>query len=428
VTGPRAPATADARGPLGAPAAAARLDRRGTRVELLIAALLVVGSVDWRRGAYFSGALDPVVVAKAAVGVLALVLAVGLAQSRERRPLGTGSHWWLGVVLGSAVFGALGAGLVVAGAVVAVRVAIAGASMFFLLRAAPAVRVLTHLAWVCGAVALVSASTGLSSLSAGRLAGGVPAMDPNALALLAGVVVVVLAWRGAMGWAGWPSAVAGALFLGMMWLTGSRTAVLMLVAGIVVMALHIRRPRVGLVVGGLVLLAVAAVAVPTTGILGGFAERDGAGASTLDSRFVAWRAALSLTDTMWRTTFGSGLSMKIIPVHGPWRDTQPLDSSWVSLLVQTGVLGLLVAAGWVAWVLRNALRVPYRHRALFLGLLIFLVGRSFLESGLFDAAPEFVLFFAVSLLSEGGSRPRLVAEAAAGEDGGPHGPRERMPG
>jgi O-antigen ligase len=254
--------------------------------------------------------------------------------------------------------------------------------------------------------------TGLPTLSSGRLSGGVPAMDPNALALLAGVVVVLLAWRGAMGRAGWPSAVAAATGLGVMWVTGSRTAVLMLLVGLLVMLLQTRRPRVGLVVGGLVLVAVAAVAVVTTGAAGGFAERNGTGTDSLDSRFVAWRAALSLADTFWRTTFGSGLAMKVVPVHGPWRTTQPLDSSWASVLVQAGALGLAVAAAWVVWVVRNASRAPHPHRVLFLGMLVFLVGRSLLESGLFDATPVFVLFLAVSLLAEGGSRDRLVAEAA----------------
>jgi O-antigen ligase len=393
--------------------------RRRRRLSFLIAALLVIGTVDWRRGAYFSGSLDPVVVAKAAVTLLALLLAFAMAQqSPARRRLGTGSLWWLGVVLGSSVFGALGAGTFLAGAVVAVRVAIVGATVFFLLRAVPVEQLLGDVAWACAGVAVVSAGTGLPTLSSGRLAGGIPAMDPNALALLTGVVVVLLGWRAVMGRAGWPSAAAAVAFLGVMWVTGSRTAVLMLLLGVLVMLLHIRRPRVGLVVGGLVLVAVAAVAAVTTGAVSGFAERNGTGADSLDSRFVAWRAALSLADTFWRTAFGSGLSMKIIPVHGPWRDTQPLDSSWVSLFVQAGVLGLAVSAAWVGWVVRNACRAPHRHRVLFLGLVIFLVGRSLLESGLFDATPAFVLFLAVSLAAEGGSRDRLAAEAAV-PDAGP---------
>ena len=79
--------------------------------------------------------------------------------------------------------------------------------------------------------------------------------------------------------------------------------------------------------------------------------------------------------------------------------------------MQTGVLGLAVAAVWIFWTFRGALLAPRPHRVLFLGLLVFLVGRSLLESGLFDATPAFVLFVAVSLLAEGASRRRLRAEA-----------------
>ncbi|MCU1616953.1 MAG: conserved rane protein of unknown function, partial [Frankiales bacterium] len=218
-----------------------------------------------------------------------------------------------------------------------------------------------------------------------------------------------------VGDGGWPDAIAAAFFLPVLWATGSRTALLMLVLGILVMGLQIRRPRAGLVVGALVLAAVTAVAAEATGIVAAFAARGGAGTSTLDSRFVAWRAALTWAASNWQKVFGGGLSVKIIPVHTQWRDTQPLDSSWVSLLVQAGALGMLIAAAWVLWTARGALCAPYAHRVLFQGLLVFLVGRSLTESGLFDATPAFLLFLAVSLLAEGGSRERLRSEEAARE-------------
>jgi O-antigen ligase len=379
----------------------------------VVAALAVVGSVGWRRGEYFSGSLDPVVVAKALVSLVALTLAFSLAASGNRRRLGTGSLWCLGLVLGSSVFGALTAGNLTAGGVVAVRVAILGSTVFFLLRAVDAVQVLGDVAWSCGAVAVVAAVTGLGSLSTGRLAGGVPAVDPNELALLAGVVVVFLAWRAVLGEARWSAAVASPLLLAVVWLTGSRTALLVLIVGVLVMALHLRRPRVGLVVGGLVLGALVAVGAVATGSLTSFLERDGTGTSTLGSRLIAWHAALDWAGSNWQEAFGGGLSVKIIRVAGQYWKTQPLDSTWASLLVQTGVVGLVAAAVWVLWVVRGALRAPHAHRVLFLGLLIFLVGRSFLESGLFDATPAFLLFLAVSLLAEGGSRDRLRAETGA---------------
>jgi hypothetical protein len=159
-----------------------------------------------------------------------------------------------------------------------------------------------------------------------------------------------------------------------------------------------------------VLGALGTISAVATGALSGFAERGGDGTSTLDSRFIAWRAAATWADSTWQTVFGGGLNVKIIPVAGQYWKTQPLDSSWASLLVQTGLLGLLVATGWVCWVARGALRAPHPHRVLFVGLWVFLVGRSLLESGLFDASPAFLLFFAVSLLAESASRERLEDE------------------
>jgi hypothetical protein len=159
------------------------------------------------------------------------------------------------------------------------------------------------------------------------------------------------------------------------------------------------------------------VASVMTGAVAGFLARDGDGVSTLESRFIAWEAAVSWAQSAWQQFFGGGLAVKIIHVEGQWWDTQPLDSSWASLLVQNGYVGLIAAAGWAAWVLLRSQGAPRPHRVLFLGLWVFLVGRSLVESGLFDATPAFLLFLAVSLLAEGGSRPRLRAELSGGQDG-----------
>jgi hypothetical protein len=382
----------------------------GAVVRLVVALLLVACTVGWRRGQYFAGSLDPVVAAKGALSGLALALAFFAAQSGYRRRLGTGSVWLLGVVLGSSILGALVHGTLLASGLVAVRVAVLAAAVFFLLRGSTVREAFSSLALACGVVGIVAAVTGLSTVSTGRLQGGVPPLSPNELALLAGIVVVYVAWRMVLGEVGWRLGTCGVVALGIVWLTGSRTALLMLVAALVVMAFHIRRARVGLVVGGLLLGGFGAIAVVTTGVVAGFLERDGTGVSTLESRFVAWDAASHWAESVWQLVFGGGLSVKIIQVQGQWWNEQPLDSSWVSLLVQTGVLGLVAAALWILWVLRGVLRAPRPYRALFLGLWVFLVGRSLVESGLFDATPAFLGFFALSLLVEGGTRRGLRDE------------------
>jgi hypothetical protein len=378
-----------------------------------VALLLVASTVGWRRGEYFSGSIDPVVAGKGLLSLLALAGAFALAQAGPRNRLGTGSVWVLAVLLGSSVMGALTHGTLLAGSLVAVRIVILAATVFFLLRATTVLAFFSALSWACGTVGLVAAVTGLPTLAAtGRLAGGVPMLSPNELALLAGIVVAFVAWRTVLGEPGWRPTAAALLALAVIWETGSRTGLLMLMLGILVMGLHLRRARVGLVVSGLLLAGLGVLALVSTSAATGFAERDGAGTSTLQSRFIAWRAAPSWSASAWQHVFGGGLSVKIIPVQGQYWDTQPLDSSWVSALVQTGALGLLVGAGWVLWALRGAWRAPRELRALFLGLLVYVVGRSVLESGLFDATPAFLAFFAVSLLCEGGSRQRLRTEVS----------------
>ena len=291
--------------------------------------LMVASTVVWRRGEVFSGSVDLVVLGKAFCGVLALLLAFVTAQAAgsNRHRLGTGTLWFLGAVLVASLLGALGHGTLVAGAVIAVRVAILAATVFFLLRAAPAVEVLRAVVVSCGVVAALAAVTGLPSLSSERFFGGIPPLHPNGLALLAGVVVLWTAWRTVLGETGWRNALLGAGYLALVWLTGSRTGLLMLLLAVLVMALHLRRPRVGLVVGALVTAAVGSVAVVATGAVGGFVERDGAGTSTLDSRFVAWSAARSWAESWWQWAFGGGLSVKLIPVDGRWWNEQLLTAA-----------------------------------------------------------------------------------------------------
>jgi hypothetical protein len=372
----------------------------------LVTLLMMASTVVWRRGDIFSGGVDMVVIGKAVLSVMALGIAFVTANSRRarRRRLGTGSMWFLGVLLAASLLGALTYGTLIPSGVVAVRVLIVALTVFLLLRAAPPHQVFAGVVWSSGAVVVVAAATAPASGLAGRLEGGLPPLNPNEMALLAGIVVLAVAWRIALGDTRWYLWVCAAAYLGVTWLTGSRTAVLMLAAAVLVMVVQMRRPAPGLVVGTLCAGAGVVIVAAATNGFTSFLERDGAGTSTLQSRFIAWSASRSWAETIWQTLFGGGLSVKLIPVSGQWWDTQLLDSSWVSAIVQTGAVGLLCCAVWVLWVLRGVRRVQRPYRILFTGLALFLIGRSFLESGLFDATPAFILFMFVSLLSEGGSR------------------------
>ncbi|MGY1805398.1 O-antigen ligase family protein [Blastococcus sp. SYSU D00922] len=381
-----------------------------TPARLLCVGLCLVGStVVWRQGVYFSGSLDPVVVGKGLLSLIGLVLAIALAQPRPRRPLGTGTLWFVAVFLLASTFGALTGGTVAASGPIVLRVAVLTATVYFLLRAAPTADALRALVRACAIVALVAAATGIPTLADGRLGGGIPPLNPNELALLSGVVVLAMAWPSLLGRPTWLNSLAVVGFLGIIWLTGSRTSLIMVLLGLAVMVLRVRRPRVGLVVTMLCTAAVAVVVVATTGVVESFVERGGDGTSTLDSRLIAWRAAWSWTESVWQIAFGGGLSVKFIPVAGQWWNTQLLDSSWVSALVQAGWVGLIVALAWVLWIFLGLRRVPREEGMLFLGLTVFLVGRSLLESGLFDATPGFIVLALISMRVEGGTRLRMVA-------------------
>ncbi len=74
-----------------------------------------------------------------------------------------------------------------------------------------------------------------------------------------------------------------------------------------------------------------------------------------------------------------------------------LDSSWVSLLAQAGLLGVLLIGLLVAWCVITAVTAASR-RGLLLPLLTMFVIRTFTESGMVDSAMPFVLFVTLSAL------------------------------
>src|SRR3712207_9134814 len=86
--------------------------------------------------------------------------------------------------------------------------------------------------------------------------------------------IFVLAWRTVLGRAGWADAVTGAAFLGVIWATESRAGLLMLLVALAVMALYLRRPPVGLVVGGLLLGPLVVVGAVATGVLTAFRSEE----------------------------------------------------------------------------------------------------------------------------------------------------------
>lgn len=366
---------------------------------LLALVLMLVSCVAWRRGVYYSGGADVVVLAKAALAMVALALA--MTAPRRGCPwsqLRAGPLPWLALYLTITMTGALLHGTGVATAVLAARVVLLAVTIVLLVRSYPWPTLLSTLTGAMLLVALVGAATGVGSLASGRLYGGIPPLNANEISLLIGVPVVCLVWRCANHVATPLEAGAVLPLLGIIWLTGTRTGLAALVLAFVLVVLM--APRIPPW-----LLSVIALAVPTllyvvlmTPIVSSYATRgDVEGTLTLNSRTVAWRAATQYADTAVGQLMGVGLSVKQIPVSAMYRNEQILDSTWVSAIVQAGAIGTVALALMTLLTLARSLTIPSPQRGLVVAVLVLLVVRSMLESGLFDASAAFLTFLCFSL-------------------------------
>jgi hypothetical protein len=404
---------------------AGELRQRGEGRRLLLICLLLVGcTVTWRRGTYFSGSVDPVVLAKAAMSVLAMALAWTSARRAPTRfARSTAAPWFVVVSVVISVFGAWAVvSTLVPALILAGRLLVVAVAGFALTRAYAATAVIKALvlsmalitsfaviSWIIQPmtaaaaapnpiVAEVKVFTGLASGATGRLHGNLPPLAPNEVTGLCGFIVLALLWRLLHHGVRRGDVLALFGFLTMIYLTGSRTGLVALLLAIVVLLIQARRLPLGAVMA--VILAVPGLFYVLFGssLAAEFIGRGGSdNVGTLSQRTVAWSAALHLHHGFWDEWFGTGLSQLLIPVTAQFRDEQILDSSWISALVQGGILGLIVFSAWVFYTLRMAFRGPRPFRLLSTPLVLFIVLRSFLESGLLAASPTFVLFFVISV-------------------------------
>lgn len=375
--------------------------------------LMIGATVSWRPGVFYEGGVDPVVAAKAALSVGALLIAWhGVHAGGPLRPVGNRSVWLLVVFLALSVLGGWSAGTLTPNVVLAIRMIILASSLVLLVRSTKTRVVLDSLVWSVTAFALVAASTGLVvGWTNGRLGGGLPPLKPNELAMLCALGAIGLVWRMLNDDLGRHGTALVLTFLAIIWLTGSRTGLGALAAACGVMLLQARRldPRVAL--GTLLATVGMAYLILMTDVVSGFVQRGGsANVGTLSSRTIAWDAAVDYAQTDWQRWMGGGLSLKEIPVAGQYWDTQLLDSSWMSALVQAGRLGFILLVAWVCISAAAAMRTSRPEGMALTGVVAYLVLRSLLESGLMDSTPAFLAFFVVSLL---GDRVTRVGEVSA---------------
>jgi hypothetical protein len=375
---------------------------------LLTCLLLVVSSVAWRKGAYFSGGADIVVVSKAAL----TLLAVGFALLMPRKP-GAWAEFraspvlWLGGYLTISIIGAILNSDGFPSLVLAVRLSLMALALLLLIVSHPWEDVISAISTAMLLLAAFGALTGLSSLAeTGRLYGGIPPLNANEIALLVSVPILVLFWKCVESSASRFEYVALLPLFGVVWLTGARTTLAALVVAVMlVVATTSRVPQV--VAAGLVAtIPVVLYITYFTPLVNDFAGRGGtSGITTLNSRTVAWTAAIRYADTLTERLFGSGLALKQIPVSAAYRTEQILDSTWMSALIQAGYLGISVLLILVFGSLIKAFQLPAPERSLILASAALVVIVSVLESGMFDTSPAFIIFFAMSIISH-----RVVAK------------------
>ena len=367
--------------------------------------LLVFSVVAWRQGSLFTGSLDIVVVLKALLQSLVLGWAAVLWLNRgPRQPVGVRSFLFLAPVLLLSVVGALAVGNLMASTIIALRIGMLTITVLFIMRVFPAEQVLLSLCTALGLVGALSAGSGLVLGGDGRLSGGIPPLSPNEIALLSGVPALVLFHQALRAKVRWPHVILLLSFTMILLISESRTALIAAAVSAGMMLLMLRKVPVQTIVSALLTLPVMFYLVFLTPFVQQFIDRgDSASVMTLNSRTISWSVVLGLPNDSWQRWIGAGLSQKSIAVQGQYWDEQVFDSSWISLLAQTGVIGTALVALWVVLTVFSALKC-HRLRSLLLPLLAFILIRSAMENGLVDAGALFLIFLVFALMIEPAAR------------------------
>lgn len=258
-----------------------------------------------------------------------------------------------------------------------------------------------HLGWLFVAVGL--AILGLlvapgHAIQAGRLSGVIWPIPDTQLAhyaaVAAGLTVVLWLARlvsGRVTLAGVTLAVVTLL------LTHTRTAVIAVVAGILVAGLSLftinSRVR-NFFAAGAVLVSIAvmtAAGVATTWLERG---QNAQALGDLSGRTHVWALVVNYPRTPFREIFGFGLSN--VSING-----LPIDSNWFASYMMEGLIGVVVCAMILAWLFVAAFFRPCgAARALALFLLTYCLLASYTEVGFADASPYLLdVTVAASLLA-----------------------------
>ena len=236
-----------------------------------------------------------------------------------------------------------------------------------------------------------------SALSGGRLAGALWPTPPPQVAEFAAVslgLVVVLWLSGLTRGRITLLTVAAAGFI--LLETHTRTALIALAAGILVAGLSLftanARVRKAFAIGGVAVSigAITLSAVVTTWLARGQGTQQ---LTELTGRTNVWSGVLSTPRNWFQVIFGFGLSNKAF-------NGLPIDSNWLSSYFDLGLLGVIICATILIFLLVAAYFQPRgAPRALALFLVTYCLVSSFTETGFGDASTYLLeLTLAASLL------------------------------
>ena len=188
-------------------------------------------------------------------------------------------------------------------------------------------------------------------------------------------------------------------------LTHTRTALTAMVAALLVagtsLFLSKRRVRKSL---ARALIVVAVIAIPASPVLASWLTRgeNSQQLQSLTGRTQAWSAVLSTNRPTSNVLFGSGLTNDSVNnSSNPAANGLPIDSSWISIYQDQGIVGeILVSAAIVLLLLATLSRARGPTRAMALFLIVYCIIAGISESGLGGASQYLLdLTVAASLLT-----------------------------
>jgi hypothetical protein len=248
-----------------------------------------------------------------------------------------------------------------------------------------------------------------TAMTGGRLTGALWYIAATQIAHYAAVTIglMVVLWLGGKT-RGWPTLLVVVPAVAILLLTHTRTALVALVAGILVAGLSLivakARVRKFFVTAG---LAVSIAITTLSSVITAFLVRgEGShGLTTLTGRTEVWGPLLAFPRDKWQEILGFGLSN--VTFNG-----LPIDSNWLAAYQTQGLFGVVICAVILLFLLVKAYFQPRGlERALALFLVTYCVVASFTEVGFIDASTYLLdLFLAASLLVPSAARGRAREE------------------